>query len=133
MQCDKKQSSNNLKYTVMKISKLLKEIEKVNCRSCWAKGVKAYAIEMVKSIDPKKEASDRFIKSDLLNGARDWNQYSEGGCSLIYDKDIAERLCTPSELKRLTRSNGSLKDRPNSRETWIQCQARAVPSLCIGL
>lgn len=114
----------------MKVSNLLQEIEKINCRSRWAKGVKAYAIEMVESIDPKKEVSDRFIKSALLNGASDWNHYSEGGCSLIYNKDIAERLCTPSELKRLTRSDGSLKDRPNSRENWIQCQARALFQAC---
>ena len=114
----------------MKVSNLLQEIEKVNCRSYWAKGVKAYAIDMVKSIEYKKEVSPRFIKSDLLNGASDWNQYSEGGCALIYDKDIAERLCTPSELKRFTRSDGSLKDRPNSRESWIQCQARALFQAC---
>lgn len=114
----------------MKVSDLLNEIKKVNCRSYWAKGVKTYAIEMVKNIDPKKEVSDRFSKSELLNGARDWNQYSEGGCALIYNKDIADRLCTPSELKRLTRANGSLKDRPNSRETWIQCQARALFQAC---
>lgn len=114
----------------MKVSKLLNEINKVNCRSCWSKGVKAYAIDMVKSIEYKKEVSDRFSKSELLNGARDWNQYSEGGCALIYNKDIADRLCTPSELKRLTRANGSLKDRPNSRENWIQCQARALFQAC---
>ena len=114
----------------MKVSKLLNEINKVNCRSYWAKGVKTYAIEMVKSIEYKKEVSDRFIKSALLNGARDWNQYSEGGCALIYDQDIAERLCTPSELKRLMRSDGSLKDRPNSRENWIQCQTRALFQAC---
>ena len=114
----------------MKISDLLNEIEKVNCRSYWRKGVKAYAVEMVESIDSKKEVSDRFIKSDLLNGASDWNQYSEGGCALIYDRDIAERLCSPSGLKKLTRSNGALKDRPNRRENWIQCQARALFQAC---
>ena len=114
----------------MEVSDLLNEIKKVNCRSYWAKGVKAYAIDMVKGIDPQKEVSGRFVKSDLLNGASDWNQYSEGGCALIYNKDIAERLCTPSELKKLTRSDGSLKDRPNSRENWIQCQARALFQAC---
>lgn len=114
----------------MQVSDLLNEIKKVNCRSYWAKGVKTYAIEMVESIEYKKEVSYRFIESDLLNGASDWNQYSEGGCALIYNKDIAERLCTPSELKRLTRSNGTLKDRPNRHENWIQCQARALFQAC---
>lgn len=114
----------------MKVSNLLNEIEKVNCRSYWAKGVQAYAIDIVESIEYKKEVSPRFIKSELLNGARDWSQYSEGGCALIYDGDIAKRVCTPSELKRLTRANGTLKDRPNRHETWIQCQARALFQAC---
>ena len=42
--------------------------------------------------------------------------------SIIYDSDIAERLCTPSELKK-TR-NGERK--PNSREEWLDVQARAL-------
>ena len=58
----------------------------------------------------------------LLNGAKDWSQYSWGGCSLIYDPDIASRLCCPSELKK-TR-NG--ERRPNSREEWLDVQARAL-------
>ena len=62
------------------------------------------------------------MKAQLLNGASDWSQYSWGGCSLIYDGDIAERLCTPSELKK-TR-NG--ERRPNSREDWLDVQARAL-------
>ena len=44
------------------------------------------------------------------------------GCSLVYDADISERLCSPSELKR-TR-NGERP--PNARENWIECQARAL-------
>ena len=45
-----------------------------------------------------------------------------GGCSLIYNGDIAERLCTPSELKK-TR-NG--ERRPNDREMWLDTQTRAL-------
>nr|DAP26633.1 MAG TPA: hypothetical protein [Bacteriophage sp.] len=58
----------------------------------------------------------------MLNGAQDWEQYSWGGSALIYDYDIAERLCCPSELKK-TR-NG--ERRPNSREEWLDVQARAL-------
>ena len=46
------------------------------------------------------EKSNFPDKKDLLNGASDWNQYSWGGCSLIYNSDIAERVCSPSKLKR---------------------------------
>ena len=62
------------------------------------------------------------VRAALLNGAADWSQYSWGGCSLIYDSDIAERLCSPSELKK-TR-NG--ERRPNSREEWLDTQTRAL-------
>ena len=58
----------------------------------------------------------------MLNGAKDWNQYSWGALSLIYDCDIAERLSAPSELKK-TRGG---ERRPNSREEWLDVQARAL-------
>lgn len=45
-----------------------------------------------------------------------------GGCSLIYDSDIAERLCCPSELRKT--HNG--ERRPNSKEEWLDTQARAL-------
>ena len=58
----------------------------------------------------------------LLNGADNWSAYSYGGCSLIWNEDIAKTLCTPSELKRT--KNG--QNDPNSRETWMDVQARAL-------
>ena len=100
-------------------------------RSAWDKGVTAYALDL---LDQLKEAVEggyfdmenllnpRMLRSALLNGADSWSQYSWGGCSLIYDSDIAERLCTPSELKRAR--NG--ERRPNSREEWLDTQARAL-------
>ena len=42
--------------------------------------------------------------------------------TIIYDEDIAKRVCTPSELKK-TR-NG--ERRPNSSEEWLDTQARAL-------
>jgi len=57
----------------------------------------------------------------LLNGATNWDSYCYGGFALIYDEDIAEALCTPSELKR---TNSGRND-PNPRETWMDVQARA--------
>lgn len=91
-------------------------------RSAWSKGVKEYALEMLEDFarDHGEEAAPTM--ADLLNGADNWYQYSWGGCSLIYDGDIAERLCTQSELKR-TR-NG--ERRPNGREEWLDVQARAL-------
>lgn len=92
-------------------------------RSAWDRGVATIAADLL------GEYSNNYGKNaaaptmaDLLNGADNWSQYSWGGCYLVYDADIAELLCTPSELKR-TR-NG--ERRPNSREEWLDVQARAL-------
>lgn len=111
--------------------RMTKELEARKDRSAWNKGVTVYALELVEQlaeaaeggyIDADDLAAPRMLRKALLNGADDWSAYSWGGCSLIYNSDIAERLCCPSELKR-TR-NG--ERRPNSREEWLDTQARAL-------
>lgn len=105
------------------VNDIISIIEATNPRSAWNRGVKAYALELLEDLPKNVEyGSVQSLEADLLNGARDWNQYSWGGCSLIYDEDIAKRVCTPSELKK-TR-NG--ERRPNSREEWLDTQARAL-------
>ena len=92
-------------------------------RSAWARGVKAYAVELVEDLDDSTDlANEVMLAKALLNGASSWAQYSEGGCALVYDADIAERLCPPSELKRC---KGGERN-PNSRENWLNVQARAL-------
>lgn len=90
-------------------------------RSAWDRGVTAYAIDMLADLDGDAELTARTVERTLLNGAPTWHDYSWGGCALIYDADIAERLCTPSELRK-TR-NG--QRRPNAQEEWLDVQARA--------
>ena len=110
----------------MRTLDLLQKVENVKVRSAWNNGVKTYAIELLDDAASNREceefASLHELKEAILKGARDWMQYSEGGCSLISGHDIAERLCTPSELKRT--KNGI--NNPNSRENWQQYQARAL-------
>ena len=92
-------------------------------RSAWARGVKAYALELVESLsDDPDLCNEVMLQKALLNGASSWAQYSEGGCALCYDVDIIERLCPPSELKR--KKWGILP--PNGRESWLEVQARAL-------
>lgn len=113
------------------IEKLYQSIESEKQRSAWDKGVTQYALEMVEQLGEQINGGyfeeldlteSKKVRAALLKGAADWSQYSWGGCSLIYDSDIAERLCSPSELKK-TR-NG--ERRPNSREEWLDTQARAL-------
>ena len=92
-------------------------------RSAWSRAVYTYASELVAGLEPSADLSNEpMLREALLNGASDWQQYSEGGCALIYDSDIAERLCSPSELKRCKGG----ERQPNARENWIECQARAL-------
>lgn len=96
-------------------------------RSAWGRGVQAYAVDLVETLRGRAKYEGRApapeeVREWLLNGARSWSEYSWGGSALIYDGDIAARLCCPSELKR-TR-NG--ERRPNSREEWLDVQARAL-------
>lgn len=125
-------------------------VEAYNPRSAWNKGVKLYALELIENLEDRAEHEGRepisisMLAVWMLNGARDysvhasrqpypfdnpgahWRVYSYGGSALIYDGEIAERLCTASELKRLTTKAGYIKDGPNPRETWLDCQARAL-------
>ena len=73
-------------------------------------------------IDPAELGNAQKLREAMLNGARDWMQYSWGGCSLCYNGQIAERLCTPSELKR---TKGG-ENPPNKGEEWLDVQARAL-------
>lgn len=95
------------------------------------RGVNVYALELLESlteyaaggyITAEQLTTRSGIREALKNGAPSWPAYSSGGYSLIYDGDIAARLCTPSELKR-TRDG---ERNPNSRETWLDVQARAL-------
>lgn len=90
--------------------------------SKWSQGVQEYTQELKEFL---QENNLTATKENLLNGARDWSEYSYGGSSLIYDGDIAERLATPSEIKRQTRKDG-LSDMANANETWLDVQARAL-------
>lgn len=109
-------------------NEIKKELEARKDRSAWNKGVTLYALELLDGYQERaeyegREAADRAeFKAWLLNGADSWESYSYGGSSLIYNGDIAERLCCPSEYKR-TREG---ERRPNSREEWLDVQARAL-------
>lgn len=105
------------------ISKVKELLEQQKVRSAWDKGVKVYAEELIEEIENNLEYYEFPLTiKQVLNGADNWKEYSWGGSALIYDSDIAERLCTPSELKR----NKQGERRPNNHEEWLDVQARAL-------
>ena len=83
----------------MNKTQIIEAIESGNERSAWGRGVKDLAVDLLDNIE-SDTVNPNTLEADLLNGAPDWTQYSYGGCALIYDADIAEALCSPSELKR---------------------------------
>ena len=107
---------------------LRKLVEEIPNTSAWKRGVKEYTDELLDNLEERAQSYERLPKDEkelkewLLNGAMDWEDYSYGGCSLIYDSQIAERLCTPSEFKR--KDGGRLE--PNSQESWLDVQTRAL-------
>lgn len=106
----------------------LDSIDRRKLRSAWDRGVRLYAhellgnlfywtVSMSRKLDGVEEAEEK-----ALNGASSWQEYSRGGCSLVGDGEIAERLCAPSELRK---RKGGMRN-PNSSEDWIDVQARAL-------
>ena len=113
------------------VATVTEKVEQTTTRSAWDCGVKKYAEELLEElaegvrggwIGADDLTNRHLFERALLNGASDWRQFSEGGCALCYDGQIAERLCTPSELKRTDHG----RKNPNPRENWIDCQSRAL-------
>lgn len=102
-------------------------IENSRPRSAWSRGVRAYALDLIDEIEEitnyevSNGAEIPVISQSLaLNGASDWHQYAYGCCgaAAVYDEAIAERLCTPSELRAF--HSGKLC------QSWPSVEARAL-------
>lgn len=108
----------------MKRNEILTRVDKLNlkARSAWRKGVFTYAYLLLWDLKKDKVLTAENCQHILLNGARNWKDYSEKGMAFVYDGDIAETLCTPSELKKT--KDG--RRRPNRHESWLDVQARAL-------
>ena len=109
------------------VAEIREAIKEKKARSAWNRGVKEYMLEFLdymkdyRKLDENHEVAPVKLE-ELLNGAKDWEQYSYGGCSLVYNGDICERLCPPSFQKK--KKDGELP--PNSMETWCDVQAHAL-------
>lgn len=109
------------------MQKIRERLAATKPRSAWDKGVKEIAgdlLDKYEEIVRYREGSDPvppLTEKIVLNGASGWEQYCYGGCAMIYDREIAKTLCTPSELRR---TEFGRKD-PNSHEIWMDVQVRA--------
>ena len=114
---------------IEEVHKQLGVYNNVYSRSHWQRGVASYTWELLDNVQSNDKPVETWadLRAQMLNGAQDWSEYSYGGCSLIYDCDICEMLATPSEQKR--KKGGELP--PNSRESWLDVQARALRAACL--
>lgn len=109
------------------MQKIRERLAATKPRTAWDKGVKKIAenlLDKYEEIAQYREGSDPvppLTEKTVLNGANSWEQYCYGGCAMIYDREIAKTLCTPSELRRTDFGRKA----PNSRESWMDVQVRA--------
>lgn len=107
----------------MKVIDIRKAIESLPAeRSAWRRGVRQYAMDLIEDLPDFQDLNPENSRGVLLNGAVSWKEWAYGGCGLVYDCAIAERLCTPSELRK--KRGGELE--PSLRESWLDVEARAV-------
>ena len=109
-------------------NELRKLVEEFPNRSAWKRGVKKYTDELLDNLEKNAQINERLPKDEkelkewMLNGAMDCKDYSYTYCSLKYDSQIAERLCTPSEFRK--KDGGRLA--PNKKDTWLDVQTKAL-------
>lgn len=109
------------------MQKIQKRLAAFKARSAWDKGVKKIAerlLDQYEEIVRYREGSDPvppLTEKTVLNSANSWKQYCYDGLAMIYDREIAETLCTPSELRRSDYGRKA----PNARESWMDVQVRA--------
>lgn len=98
--------------------------------SAWDRGLISYAYQLLDNglivsdrvTAPAPDHITREIAAWIMGGAESWREYSYGGCALICDDEIARTLCAPWALRRTHYG----ERQPNSRETWLDVQARAL-------
>lgn len=124
----KKNQTNNSTNWKNEVNEIRARLEAVKTRSCWDRGVKGFALDLLESYENICEYCEHdgqpipeLNEETLLNGADDWRAYCYGGGALIYNTDIAKALCTPSMLKK---KDGGRLD-PNHCEIWMDVQVRA--------
>ena len=116
-------------------NELRKLIEEIPNTSAYKRGIKKYTDELLDNLEEMARIYKRLPKDEneleewLLKGARNWEEYSYGGRSLKYNRQIAERLCTPSEFKR--KDGGRIA--PSRHDNWFNEQAKALNYACLRI
>ena len=87
------------KQLLERVELIRQVIIKLDIKSAYKEIIRIYALELLDELEQRiKDGivedfldSTTHLRRNLLNGANDWEEYSQGGCSLIYDEDIKSR------------------------------------------
>ena len=116
-------------------NELRKLVEEIPNTSAYKRGIKKYTDELLDNLEEMARIYKRLPKDEneleswLLKGAMNWENYSYRGYSLKFNRQIAERLCTPSELKK--KDGGRLA--PSRHDNWFNEQAKALNYACLRI
>ena len=116
-------------------NELRKLVEEIPNTSAYKRGIKKYTDELLDNLEEMARIYKRLPKDEneleswLLKGAMNWENYSYRGYSLKFNRQIAERLCTPSEFKR--KDGGRIA--PSRHDNWFNEQAKALNYACLRI
>ena len=116
-------------------NELRKLVEEIPNTSAYKRGIKKYTDELLDNLEEMARIYKRLPKDEneleswLLKGAMNWENYSYRGYSLKFNRQIAERLCTPSELKK--KDGGRIA--PSRHDNWFNEQAKALNYACLRI
>ena len=116
-------------------NELRKLVEEIPNTSAYKRGIKKYTDELLDNLEEMARIYKRLPKDEneleswLLKGAGNWEYYSYRGYSLKSNRQIAERLCNPSEFRK--KDGGRLK--PSRYETWFSEQGKALNLACLRI
>lgn len=120
--------------TAEKIAAIRSELETRKDRSAYARGVTAYALDILDELEEAAKFNGDLpwgdydaMKARALNGASSWTQYSEAGCALVYNSDIVERLCPPYMIRRWYETSRL------DNVDWLRKQGAALASAWVRL
>ena len=110
-------------------------VEEIPNTSAYKRKKKKNTDELLDNLEEMARIYKRLPKDEnelerwLLKGAMNWENYSYRGYSLKFNRQIAERLCTPSEFKR--KDGGRIA--PSRHDNWFNEQAKALNYACLRI
>lgn len=95
----KKNQTNNSTNWKNEVNEIRGRLEAVKTRSCWDRGVKGFALDLLESYENICEYCEHngqpipeLNEETLLNGAADWRAYCYGGCGADSIQGISPRM-----------------------------------------